>query len=117
MRWRGLVFGILMAPSVLAAQSICPAPASDADPLRIVEADLTLERYRQALSFLKDGLTEALKRHRTIADFQDDLSFGIQYTNSVRAVEGYLLKQRATYEGGTAVGELCDFLEKTHWSD
>jgi hypothetical protein len=27
------------------------------------------------------------------------------------------LKQRATYEGGSAVDELCEFLEKTHWSD
>lgn len=117
MLWRSLMFGILMTPGVLAAQSICPAPASGADPLQITESELTADRYREAVRFLERGLKEALKRHATTAEFRDDLSFWILYVNSLRAIEGYVLKQRATSEGGSAIGELCEFLAESHWSD
>jgi hypothetical protein len=106
-----------MIPGFLAAQSVCPEPHQDADPLQIREAELTLERYREAVGFLESGLNEALRRHNTTAELRDDLSFWIQYANSVRAVDGYVLRQRAIYEGGPAVDRFCEFLAKSHWSD
>ena len=117
MFWRAVLAGILMCPGALMAENICLATPAGSDPLQMAEADLTFERYREALSFLKGGLAEALRRHTTVADLKEDLAFGIQYTNSVRAIEVYTLKQRAIYEGGSAIHELCKFLEKTHWSD
>jgi hypothetical protein len=45
------------------------------------------------------------------------VAFSIQYINSVRSIEGYVLKQRAIYDGGSAVRELCEFLENAHWAD
>ena len=63
MFWRAVLAGILMSPGALFAENICPAPPAGSDPLQITEADLTYERYREALSFLKGGLTEALQRH------------------------------------------------------
>jgi hypothetical protein len=77
MTWRRFVFGVLMAPGALAAQSLCPAPGADAEPLQITESELTPERYREAVRFLEKGLDEALKRHATTAELRDDLSFWI----------------------------------------
>jgi hypothetical protein len=116
MFWRNLVVGVLLAPGTSVGQTLC-TPAADADPLQISEVELTTERYQEALEFLNTGVNEAVKRHATTLELQQDLSFWIPYVNSVRTVEGYVLKQRAISEGGLAIDNLCEFLRKTRWSD
>ena len=116
MHWPGLVAGFLLVPGASVGQTLC-MPAADSDPLQISEAELTTERYQEALEFLRTGVNEAVKRHATTSQLLEDLSFWIPYANSVRAVEGYVLKQRAISEGGATIDSLCEFLRKTTWSD
>lgn len=116
MFWRYILVGLVLVPVSSVGQTLC-TPAAGADPLRISEAELTIERYQEALEFLRSGVGEAARRHTTTLELQGDLSFWIPYANSVRAVEGYVLKQRAINEGGTAVDDFCEFLRRTHWSD
>ena len=116
MPWRLLVAGVLAVPGVTVGHPLC-TPVADAEPLQISEAELTIERYHEALEFLRTGVNEAAKRHTTTQQLLQDLSFWIPYANSVRAVEGYVLKQRAISEGGPAIADLCEFLRTTRWSD
>ena len=116
MPWRNLIASTLLVPSASVGQTLC-TPAADADPLQISEAELTTERYQEALKFLNTGTNEAVKRHATTSELLADLSFWIPYVNSVRAVEGYVLKQRAISDGGPAIDILCEFLRKTRWAD
>ncbi len=116
MHWSGLIAGLLLVPGASVGQTLCK-PAADSDPLQISEAELTTERYQESLEFLRTGVNEALKRNATTTQLLQDLSFWLPYANSVRAVEGYVLKQRAISEGGAAIDSLCEFLRKTTWAD
>ena len=117
MLWRSLVFGALLLPGVVAAKDLCPGRPPIVDPMEMSESDFTAEAYGEALEFLRNGLLEALKTNSSIQALEGDTHFWIQYQNSVRAIEGYVLRERALYEGGSAVTRFCEFLEQSHWSD
>jgi len=81
------------------------------------ESDFTLELYRESIDFLRNRVINALDTHASLEALEGDTHFWIEYQNSVRAIEGYVLRQRAIYDGGSAVAAFCEFLEKSHWSD
>jgi hypothetical protein len=114
---RSLILLCLVVPSFALAKDLCPAPAADRDPTDMTEADFSPQRYKQAIEFLRNGFTEAIERHKSIAELESDLTVWIPYENSLRAIECYVLKQRALYEGGPAVKKFCDFIDASHWSD
>jgi hypothetical protein len=100
------------------AQNLCPSRSPEADPLQIREAEITEGSYVRAITFLKSGLNEAIRRSQSLENLQDDLSFWIQYANSILAIEAYALKRRALAgaQGGD-VEAFSKFLSSNTWSD
>ena len=76
-------------------------------------------QYDEAFSFLKKGLPDRLEK----VDPQYDSNVWISYVNSLKIIEGYVLRQAALFEigrtgtKGPAVKEFCSYLSTAYWVD
>jgi len=112
----GRSYPAVLISDVVQSRGLCGFPSADADPLQIREDELTPDRYHESLSFLRQGLKDAMRRHVTVEDLRQDIGFGIQYANAVLAVEGYVLALKATHDEAE-LGAFCSFLRSNHWVD
>jgi hypothetical protein len=108
-----------------AADSMCPPPPpipKDADDHRMPESVFTQEEYDSALHALKNfpsRIIDASDLQRTVNSSET----WIGYANSLRIVEGWVLKQAALREiesgkaNGPAVKGFCTFVATAEYSD
>ncbi len=114
--------------------SICPPlpPLPEGvDDLRTKETDFTAQRAASSRSYLQKEVPKDLreKDDTKIKRRLESSEFWISYDNSLRIIEGYLLKQEAllqiaqsrlsktTKTRDAAVKRFCDFLGSAHFAD
>jgi hypothetical protein len=125
---RGLVLTtalVLLGSQANAARSLCPTLpplAEGADDLRMPESAFTQEKFDAALHALKNfprRIIDAPDLQRTINSSET----WIGYSNSLRIVEGWILKQAALHDvesgraEGSAVKRFCNFVAAAEYAD
>jgi hypothetical protein len=108
-----------------ATDAICPPPAplaEDEDFPRMGEERFTQEAYESSLGHLKEfpgRIVDAVDLRRTVQSSET----WIGYHNSLRIVEGWVLKQAALRDleakraDGPAIQRFCAFVASAHYSD
>lgn len=96
----GALFAFLLAlttHSVLANESIClnrePLPEG-ADDFRMQEYEFSLERGLKSVSFLQNDFSKRIWGPEAVNDFSAWSGHYIGYANSLKLIEGTLLKQQ-----------------------
>lgn len=96
------------------------------DDHRMREADLTPARFSEALAYFEEDLSRQLSEAKATVAVTTREGFWIAYSNSVKVLEGYTLRQSALLERargsgakgrGPALQRFCDFLSKTRYLD
>ena len=90
-----LIFGNQLA---LAAEPLCtdPAPLPEgADDLRMHEEEFTLDHARNSIEFLRTEFAARIWGPDAVKDFDAWSGHYISYANSLKFIEGALLKQEA----------------------
>jgi hypothetical protein len=91
----------LLGASSPSSDSLCPGrPAlpKTQDDLRMSEGEFSLTHAMESLRFLQNDFSSRIFGPGPRDDLRDDSSHYISYANSLRFVEGTLLKQQALIE-------------------
>jgi len=91
----------LLGQQVLAADSICPnhAPLQEgADDFRMQEDEFTQEHALKSVNFLQTDFSERIWGSDAVRDFSAWSGHYISYANSLKFIEGALLKQQVLLE-------------------
>ena len=97
---------LALAPFLLGASSpsseiLCPGQPvlpKEQDDLRMHEREFTVKHAMESLQFLKNDFSSRLFGSGPQEDLRNDSSHYISYANSLRFIEGTLLKQQALIE-------------------
>jgi len=117
-----------------AGPKICPPPAhlvEGQDDLRMKEEDFTAERFASSLSILETDIPKELqdKDTKKVLARLDSSEFWIGYSNSLKFIRGYMLKQAAllpitqarltkkTKQRDEAIKAFCNFVGSADYSD
>lgn len=106
------------------SQTLCPEnPALPAgvDDLRMEESTFTASAYTRALEYLREFPLQLLEAENVGSKVLNAETW-ISYSNSLKIVEGWQLKQAALAEiqqdeSGNAVARFCEFLAHAAYSD
>jgi len=85
---------LLMATSSLTAQ-LCPADTGSTGDLRMGEEAFTREGAERALAYFKTTLPQLMVEFKEFARLQSVDRYYISYPNTLRILEGWMLKQDA----------------------
>ena len=101
--WTLIVIIIVFSFSnkVIASSSICPDPPplqEGADDFRMHERDFTLEEALESVSFLQTDFSKRIWGDNAVTDFSSWSGHYIGYHNSLKTIEGMLLKQQVLLE-------------------
>lgn len=117
-----------------AGPKICPPPpplVEGQDDLRMKEEDFTAERFASSLSILETDIPKELqdKDTKKVLARLDSSEFWIGYSNSLKFIRGYMLKQAAllpitqarltkkTKQRDEAIKAFCNFVGSADYSD
>jgi hypothetical protein len=126
---RGAVVILLAAVAVSGAsepgETLCPPPPPlrpEVDDLRMREGDFTAERYTDALKYLQSEVPKRLLDASDAADVINGSAFWISYANSLRVIEGYVLRREALHsilrgDDGPQLERFCRFLSEAEYTD
>lgn len=124
----------LMETSASAGSRLCPLPPplqEGQDDLRIKEEDITAERFASSLSILETDIPKELqdKDTKKVLARLGSSEFWIGYSNSIKFIRGYMLKQAAllpisqarltkkTKQRDEAIKAFCNFVGSADYSD
>ena len=121
-----IIFFFFWANFAVAEGPICsqlpPLPAG-ADDLRIKEHEITKSKYSESLDFIRNEFPRRLLSYEKISEYEQNTEFWLSYYNSLKFIEGYVLKQAAEQEiqikkqKGKAAAEFCSFLKEAMYVD
>ncbi len=106
--------------SVVANEALCPrlpVLPNDVDDLRMSEADCNADQYADSLSFLRSKFPKKIRSVKEIKEVTWSHEFWISYFNSLKFIEGYVLKQKAIQKGGAAKKAFCKFMSQANYVD
>lgn len=120
--------------SAHAGSRLCPPPPpvkEGEDDLRMKEEEFNAEHIAKSLSYLQNDIPNDLQDNdsKKIIARLGSSEFWISYDNSLRFIEGYMLKQAAllqiaqsrgpkkTKQKDDAVKRFCDFLGSAEYTD
>jgi hypothetical protein len=119
---------LAVTASALADGRLCPPPApiaADSDDLRITEDEITAQKYRESLEYLRTELPKRVDALPPGSNVDRIEGFWLSYFNSLSFIEGYTLKTAALLErarrpgktGGPAEKRFCSWLKKAEYVD
>src|SRR5262245_41530191 len=131
---QGLILSILIMGLGVAfgdsGENLCQTPQSlppDVDDLRMVEGDFTVERCTAALEYLRKEIPRRLIDAPDRVKALDSSEFWISYGNSLKVIEGFMLRQDALHaielnkksprSSLPAVARFCEFLAQATYED
>lgn len=109
-----------------AQERLCPAPSplpEGADDLRIHESEFTYSRYLESLDFIQNEFPRRIRTYKEVSEFQYNTELWLGYYNSLKFIEGYVLKQAALNEVAShsekreATDRFCQFLRNARYVD
>jgi hypothetical protein len=94
-----LAFALIVGDGLaFAAESLCPEPAplpEGADDLRMSEEEFTLDHARSSVEFLRTEFAARIWGPDAVKDLNAWSGHYISYANSLKFIEGALLRQEA----------------------
>ena len=91
--------------------------------LMILEHEFTQRQYIDSLYYLQNEFSRRLLAFGRVSEFEHNTEFWISYYNSLKFIEGYMLRQAAQAEvsahskKGEATDRFCRFLQKARYED